>query len=236
MNKFFFSTLIIVALLTACNSGSTQKNIELKTTLDSMSYSLGSRIAKNLMNDFEKQKLNTDLNVELFLAGMNAYLMKTEMKIPVEKSDAIVETFFKNRYEKAQELRNQLAKSMQDKFFNDTATVADKIVTLPSGLKYMIIEEGTGEKPTENSSVTTHYHGYLKDGKVFDSSVERGQPASFAVRGVIKGWTEALQLMKTGARYKLFIPSNLAYGERGAGEVIKPNTDLIFIVGLISIE
>jgi len=110
------------------------------------------------------------------------------------------------------------------------------VVTLPSGLQYQVITEGTGEKPSVNSNVTTHYHGTTIDGKVFDSSVQRGQPASFPVSGVIKGWTEALQLMPVGSKWRLFIPSELAYGERGAGDAIGPHSALIFEVELLSID
>ncbi len=107
---------------------------------------------------------------------------------------------------------------------------------MPSGLQYLVIKEGTGPKPTATDKVTTHYHGTLIDGTVFDSSVDRGQPATFPVNGVIQGWVEALQLMPTGSKWRLFVPSNLAYGERGAGGSIGPNTTLIFDVELISID
>jgi FKBP-type peptidyl-prolyl cis-trans isomerase FklB len=110
------------------------------------------------------------------------------------------------------------------------------VVTLPSGLQYIVIKEGTGAKPVLTDKVTTHYHGTLIDGTVFDSSVERGEPASFPVNGVIKGWTEALQMMPVGSKWKLFVPPALGYGERGAGGVIGPNATLIFEVELISIN
>ena len=102
-------------------------------------------------------------------------------------------------------------------------------------MQYEVLAEGSGDSPKETDKVTVHYHGTLIDGTVFDSSVERGQPATFPVNGVIPGWIEALQLMNPGAKYKLFIPSNLAYGERGAGGSIGPNATLIFEVELISI-
>ena len=102
-------------------------------------------------------------------------------------------------------------------------------------MQYEVLAEGSGDSPKETDQVTVHYHGTLIDGTVFDSSVDRGQPATFPVNGVIPGWVEALQLMKPGAKYKLFIPSNLAYGERGAGGSIGPNATLIFEVELISI-
>ena len=110
------------------------------------------------------------------------------------------------------------------------------VVTLPSGLQYQVLTEGSGEKPTLSSNVTTHYHGTTIDGNVFDSSVQRGQPASFPVSGVIKGWTEALQLMPVGSKWRLFIPSELAYGERGAGDAIGPHSTLIFDVELLGID
>ena len=109
-------------------------------------------------------------------------------------------------------------------------------MTLPSGLQYKIITAGTGIIPKRTDTVTTHYRGTLIDGKTFDSSYDRGTPASFPVSGVIAGWTEALQLMKTGAKWQLFIPSSLAYAERGAGDVIGPNETLIFEVELLSVN
>ena len=109
------------------------------------------------------------------------------------------------------------------------------VVTLPSGLQYEVITEGTGKKPSATDTVSCHYHGTLIDGTVFDSSVRRNQPAEFPVNGVIKGWVEALQLMSEGAKWKLFIPANLAYGERGAGQSIEPNSTLIFEVELLKV-
>lgn len=112
----------------------------------------------------------------------------------------------------------------------------DSVVTLPSGLQYKVIKEGTGASPTPESTVTVHYTGKTLDGKVFDSSVERGQPATFGLNQVIPGWTEGVSLMKPGAKYIFYIPSNLAYGERGAGESIPPHATLIFEVELIAVE
>ena len=120
-------------------------------------------------------------------------------------------------------------------FFAENSKRKD-VVTLASGLQYEIITEGNGPKPGPTDKVKTHYHGTLLNGTVFDSSVERGTPLSFPVNRVIKGWTEALQLMRVGSKWKLYIPSHLAYGERGAGAKIKPNAALIFEVELIDIE
>ena len=110
------------------------------------------------------------------------------------------------------------------------------VISLESGLQYEILKQGSGAKPTINDNVTTHYHGTLIDGTIFDSSVDRGQPATFPVSGVIKGWTEALQLMSVGSKWRLYVPYDLAYGERGAGANIGPFTTLIFEVELISIN
>ena len=110
------------------------------------------------------------------------------------------------------------------------------VQTTASGMQYIVMKEGTGAKPGLNDKVTTHYHGTVIDGTVFDSSVERGQPASFPVSGVIPGWTEALQMMPVGSKWKLFLPSELAYGERGAGGKIGPNSVLVFEVELLSID
>jgi len=111
-----------------------------------------------------------------------------------------------------------------------------RVITLPSGLQYKVIKEGTGKQPSADSTVETNYRGTLIDGTEFDSSYKRGQTATFPVNGVIQGWTEALQLMKEGAKWQLFVPADLAYGERGAGNAIGPNATLIFEVELISVK
>jgi FKBP-type peptidyl-prolyl cis-trans isomerase FklB len=148
-----------------------------------------------------------------------------------EVAQAAIQNYFQGVQEKKMAANVEAGK----KFLEENSKKPG-VVTLPSGLQYQIIKEGTGPKPGPEDKVTTHYHGTLLNGKVFDSSVERGQPVSFAVNGVIPGWTEALQLMSVGSKWKLFIPSNLAYGERGAGGDIGPNETLIFEVELISID
>ena len=124
---------------------------------------------------------------------------------------------------------------MKSIWFKDTLSIGDMFTT-ESGIKYQILVNGSGAKPTLNDQVETHYHGTLLDGTIFDSSIDRGETVSFPVGGVIPGWTEALQLMSVGSKWKLIIPSELAYGERGAGQAIPPNSDLIFIVELVSIK
>jgi FKBP-type peptidyl-prolyl cis-trans isomerase FklB len=153
-----------------------------------------------------------------------------------------------------QQLQEQLGGGMEDEDDDDTqpntmnnnkaegeaflAENAQKpgVTTLPSGLQYEVLTEGSGKKPTLRSSVTTHYHGTLPNGKVFDSSYQRGQPTTFPVNGVIAGWTEALQLMPEGSKWRLYIPSDLAYGKRGAGRDIGPDSALVFDVELLKVN
>ena len=132
-------------------------------------------------------------------------------------------------------MKTKLAKEEGANFLAENAK-KEGVISLESGLQYEILKQGSGPKPTINDNVTTHYHGTLIDGTIFDSSVDRGQPATFPVSGVIKGWTEALQLMTVGSKWRLYVPYDLAYGERGAGANIGPFTTLIFEVELISIN
>lgn len=191
-----------------------------------VSYSLGVSIGRNLQSQGLK-----GLDVPEFTEAINAVFNGGTTKISDEE---VVETL--NQYFGALQSKMQEANKAQGKAFLDENKAKEGIITTASGLQYKILTEGTGEKPTLDSKVTTHYHGTTIDGKVFDSSVQRGQPASFPVNGVIKGWTEALQLMPVGSKWRLFIPSELAYGERGAGNDIAPHATLIFDVELLSID
>jgi len=143
---------------------------------------------------------------------------------------SITDTLFKMKQEKA---ANNLKTGQE---FLEANKNKPGIVALPSGLQYEVITEGTGEKPTAYNTVTCHYHGTLIDGTVFDSSVKRGQPASFPLNMVIKGWTEGLQLMNTGSKYRFFIPPHLGYGDRQVSPQIGPNSTLVFEVELLEIK
>lgn len=160
------------------------------------------------------------------LLGKPAVLSEEELNAAFGEID-------KQMKAKAQEQGAELSK--EGVAFLTENGARDEITVLDSGLQYEVISEGSGEKPTLQSTVRTHYHGTLINGDVFDSSVQRGQPAEFPVNGVITGWTEALQLMTVGSKWRLFVPSNLAYGERGAGGQIGPNATLIFEVELLAI-
>lgn len=194
--------------------------------MNELSYSLGVSVAYNL----KEQGFKID-SIEDFSKALNDVIGGNELAIPQEKVGEIVNNYFKELQEK----KFAEKKSEGEAFLAENAK-KEGIVTLESGLQYEIMTEGEGEKPTIEDKVTTHYHGTLLNGSVFDSSVQRGQPASFPVAGVIKGWTEALQLMAVGSKWKLYIPSELAYGAQGAGQAIAPHSALIFEVELLSID
>jgi FKBP-type peptidyl-prolyl cis-trans isomerase FklB len=198
----------------------------LQTKLDTISYAIGLEFGSML----KTQGLDSVRTAALVKALQDALNNGTPLITKEQGNMSVTEYLQQLKAEKMQ--KNKVA---GEQFLAENKTKPG-IVTLPSGLQYQIITEGTGPKPTINSKVKTHYHGTLIDGTVFDSSVERGQPISFPVSGVIKGWTEALQLMPVGSKWKLFIPSDLAYGERQAGPKIGPGSALVFDVELIAIE
>lgn len=198
---------------------------ELYGELENFSYALGMSIAGNLIQTGVKT-----VNPELFLNGFKDIFKGEKPKIEPEKANKILEEFIGkiNEGKGANNLEEGL------KFLAENKK-NEGVVELPSGLQYKILTKGDGEIPAATDQVKCHYHGTLTDGTVFDSSVERGEPAVFPVNGVIQGWVEALQLMSTGSKWKLFIPSELAYGNNGAGGAIGPNSALIFDVELLEI-
>ena len=198
----------------------------LKTTKDSASYALGYRIAQSL-----KGQGLQDVNFELFKKGMAAgTIAKTD--IP----DCLLDVCIKNYQDKMSQEKIAINRAAGKAFLEANAK-KEGVVKMTNGMQYLVLTAGTGtEHPTLKSKVKCHYHGTLIDGTVFDSSVQRGEPISFPLNGVIKGWQDAVQLMTVGAKWRLFIPSELAYGERSAGPVIGPGTTLIFDVELLGIE
>ncbi len=193
--------------------------------LENFSYALGMSIAGNLIQTGVKT-----VNPELFLNGFKDVFKGGETMLQPEEANAILEEFIGKLNE------NKGAGNLEEgiKFLAENKK-KQGVTELPSGLQFEVLTEGSGEIPTLNDQVECHYHGTLIDGTVFDSSVKRGQPAVFPVNGVIQGWVEALQLMSTGSKWRLFIPSELAYGSNGAGGVIGPNSALIFEVELLKI-
>lgn len=219
-------TLTIVLSMAGMTLSGSLAAQELKNTLDSVSYSLGILIAQNL-----KQQGLDVIHTDVFAKALEAGLKNGEPKIDPAGANKLLQDYMM----KEQGKKGEKAMAEGKLFLEGNAKRAG-VTTLPSGLQYEIMKAGTGPKPTKTDKVTVHYHGTLLDGSVFDSSVTRGQPATFGVTQVIAGWTEALQLMPKGSKWKLFIPSNLAYGERGGpGGKIGPNTTLIFEVELLEI-
>ncbi|MEN8118618.1 MAG: FKBP-type peptidyl-prolyl cis-trans isomerase [Bacteroidota bacterium] len=193
--------------------------------MDKFSYALGMSIAGNLIQSGVKT-----INPDVFIEAVNDTYNGEMPKLLPDEANKILEEFMgkANEGEGNKNLEEGLA-------FLAENSKKEGVIELPSGLQYEVLQEGDGEIPTANDQVKCHYHGTLTDGTVFDSSVERGQPATFPVNGVIQGWVEALQLMSTGSKWKLYIPSELAYGTQGAGGAIGPNTTLIFEVELLEI-
>jgi len=196
------------------------------TEKEQVSYSLGVNIASNI-----KQQGFDDISIEVFTAAIQDVFSDKALKIDLATGGQILNEYFKKIQDR------KFSKNVEEgKAFLKANAEKEGVITLPSGLQYKILKEGNGPKPSASDQVTTHYHGTLINGTVFDSSVQRGQPATFPVNGVIQGWVEALQLMPTGSKWQLYVPSDLAYGSRGASDDIGPNTTLIFDVELISIN
>ena len=200
--------------------------MKLETKLDSVSYGIGVNIAENLKG----QGLG-DLNVEAMAKGLQDILNDSELAISKEEVGPLLNEYMGQiQAEKAKEA------TKEGTAYLEKNSKRKEVTTLPSGLQYEVLSSGSGATPGLNDKVTTHYHGTTIDGNVFDSSVDRGEPIQFPVNGVISGWTEALQLMPVGSKWRLFIPSDLAYGPRGSGDKIPPHAALIFEVELISID
>jgi len=207
---------------------SAEENLVLKNQKEKMSYVIGMDIG----NNFKRQSIDVDPNI--LARGIQDALSGAKSLVTEQEIQDTLTAFQKERAAKQEEV------AKKNKNEGETFMTANKkkegVKALASGLQYKVIKVGTGKKPKIKDSVTTHYRGTLIDGTEFDSSYKRGQPVSFPVSGVIAGWTEALQLMEEGAKWQLFVPPNLAYGEKGTGGVIGPNATLIFEIELISIQ
>lgn len=205
---------------------------EFKSEKEKLSYSMGVATGTQL----KRQEIDAD--VDMFAKGIRDVISGTPLMLSEQEVQETLIKFQKELAEKQAEKAK--AASEKNKKEGEAFLAENKkkegVKTLPSGLQYRVVKEGTGGMPKETDTVVTNYRGKLIDGTEFDSSYKRGQPATFPVKGVIKGWTEALQLMKEGSTWELFVPADLAYGERGAGSVIGPNATLIFEVELISIK
>ena len=217
-------TAICVALFLSLSSISIAQEISNK--LDSVSYSVGVLFAKNI-----KQQGVDKLNAEVVAKAINDYMNGVTRVIPENEC----EQMYMNYMRGVAEAKSAGAKAAGLEYLEANKKKPGVTVT-ESGLQYEVITSGSGPKPLASDEVETHYHGMLIDGTVFDSSVDRGEPISFQVGGVIKGWQEALQLMSVGDKWRLVIPSQLAYGSRGAGAKIPPHSTLVFEVELLGIK
>jgi FKBP-type peptidyl-prolyl cis-trans isomerase FklB len=224
--KTVLLTLLALGLTLSAAVAKEQPNLD--TLQKKISYAVGRNIGDSL------KKSGLEIDIDIFTAAV----AETQAGSPDRMTDSekmeVSATMQKQQTEHAAKITNE-NKSKGQAFLAENAK-QEGVTVLPSGLQYKVITAGTGKMPSSTESVTVHYRGTLIDGTEFDSSYKRGQPATFPVNGVIKGWTEALQLMHEGAKWQLFIPSNLAYGERGAGANIGPHATLIFDVELIKIN
>lgn len=210
-------------------------------TLDTNQQQVSYIIGRDLARNFAQQGLELDIDtlaaaLKEGLSGEPSRLSQEQMQTAMQQLQEQLGGGMEDDDDDATQNPNSMNNKAEGEAFLAENAQKPGITTLPSGLQYEVLTEGTGPKPTLRSSVTTHYHGTLINGNVFDSSYQRGQPATFPVNGVIAGWTEALQLMPEGSKYRLYIPSDLAYGKRGAGRDIGPDSALIFDVELLKVN
>ena len=226
------SLVILLPFLSLATDENKDSDVELKTFADKISYVLGQEIGSGF------KESPTDIDLELFMRGLKDSLNEQKPLLDPDEANQIKEEFSRQVKEsRAKKIAALSEKNQQaEAAFMAENKTREGVVTTESGLQYMVLRKGDGSRPKSSDTVTVHYRGALLDGTEFDSSYERNQPASFKVAGVIAGWTEALQLMNVGSKFRLFIPSKLAYGKRGAGGKIGPNEMLIFDVELLEIK
>jgi len=224
--------IVVLGILVLVSQVDAKEDLVLKNQKDKISYVLGMDIGNNL------KRQSIDIDPDILARGIKDAVSGGKSLMTEQEAREVATAFQKEMMAKQEERNKKLGE--KNKKEGETFLAENKkkggVKTLPSGLQYKVIKAGTGKKPKSTDTVTTHYRGTLIDGTEFDSSYRRGQPATFPVNGVIPGWTEGLQLMEEGAKWQLFVPPNLAYGDRGAGPQIGPNATLIFEVELISIQ
>lgn len=233
IKQFIFLTVVL--FLASCTPKTTSTavttpaittNNNTTTAMDTLSYSVGVLVAQNL-----KQQGLDKVNSDDLAAAIKDVIEGNDLKVDVQTANVNVQSYMQEAKMRAQAANTELGKK-----FLEENKMKEGVQVTASGLQYMVLQEGDGKMPKASDEVTVHYEGTLINGEVFDSSYKRGQPTSFPLNGVIKGWTEGLQLMKEGSKFRFFIPSELAYGTRGAGGQIGPNSTLIFDVELLSIK
>lgn len=230
--KFLKIFLLIVFLFSTVNAQMKQSTVTLKTIEDSISYSIGHNIGNNLKEPYMK------INFDILSEGIKDAISDTKKLLTDEQMQNVMLVFNQRVMEQREavaKVQSAAAKEKGKKFLDENAK-KDGVIVLPSGLQYKVLVKGDGPSPKPEDKVSVHYTGTLIDGTKFDSSYDRNAPATFGVTQVIKGWTEALQLMHVGDKWQLFIPSDLAYGDNGAGGVIGPGEVLVFEVELLGIN
>jgi len=227
-NSIIYGLVIVLALSASCQQGG--KTVKLESNVDSVGYAIGILVGSNNLKQLDAAPDGASINKESMAAAFKAASMGEEAVITEEQAQAIVQKFFEGAGER------EAQKNLEEgNAFLEKNKAREGVTTTESGLQYEVLTEGTGEKPAATDQERVNYHGTLIDGKVFDSSVDRGEPVVFGVSQVIPGWTEALQLMPVGSKWKIYIPAEIGYGERGAGGDIGPNAALIFEVELLEI-
>ncbi|MBN1307105.1 MAG: FKBP-type peptidyl-prolyl cis-trans isomerase [Chitinispirillaceae bacterium] len=220
--------------LSGCSKPAGEKvgSVDLVTTTDTVSYLIGIDIARSL------REVKDDIVLDIVFAGVRDRLAGSERRFPPEAERVIMEAFSMQMQQKQMaKSETEAAKNLKEaKDFLEENGKKPGVVTTESGLQYIVLKEGDGPIPPDSSKVKVHYEGTLLNGKVFDSSIRRGEPSIFTTHQVIAGWTEALKLMKVGSKFKLFVPPDLAYGRRGMAHDIRPNMLLIFEIELLGIE
>ncbi|MGQ8336172.1 FKBP-type peptidyl-prolyl cis-trans isomerase [Sunxiuqinia sp. A32] len=223
--------LISAVVFAACQPGGSIKEANLATDADSASYAIGVLVGEQNKQNLDASPGAEDFNTDIIISAFVKSIKGEETQMTSEDARAFIQTYFQQVAAKEGEAN----KAAGAEFLAQNKT-KEGVIELESGLQYEVLTEGTGLKPTADQSVKCHYHGTLIDGTVFDSSVERGEPSTFGVSQVIPGWTEALQLMPVGSKWKLYIPADLAYGDNPRpGGAIKPGMALIFEVELLEI-
>lgn len=234
MKQLTYAMILAMAILfVSCDksAGGEADASTLKDNKDSVSYAIGFDIGKNFANQ------GVEINIAVFSKALEEGLAGATPKLDEQTSRSVMMAYQQVLQKKQQEKR---AMEAAENMTKSTAFLAENkakqgVVELPSGLQYQVIKEGTGKQPTLEDQVTTHYHGTLMDGSVFDSSRDRGEPATFPLKGVIQAWQQILPMMKEGATYKIWTPPSLAYGEYGSGPKIGPNVALVFEIELIKV-
>ena len=204
------------------------KKVPLTTTQDQASYAIGLNIGRDLKTNL------SGVNTEALIQGIQDILSNAKPRLTPAQCDAALRVF--QQHMQARAAQRQARNKQDGAAFLAANKTKPGVVTLPSGLQYLVLKSGKGPTPKVTDRVKTHYHGTLINGTVFDSTIQRGEPTSFGVGEVIRGWTEALQRMKVGDKWRLFVPSELAYGPRSMGPVIGPHSTLIFEIELLGIE